>query len=269
MLKVACFSVACVDSYPQFSLRFPGGNALNQSVRFRELGCETLFAGAVGGDEAGERIGELLRAHGVDRSAFHFLMAEKTASNQLVVDAQGERSGLPRAWSGGAYERYRMSEEDWDHILSCPVWSTHFNAPDFAEAIQRKPANTKLFVDFLHLPEWEPLERTIANIDIAYIGGELVQMDRLLALSRESPDALIVLTLGAGGSVAMKGGRSWRQDALPLDRVVDTTGCGDAFQSSCSVEWMRSGDIASALRAGAEGGRQCAGRLGALPWGDA
>lgn len=268
MTKVACFSVACVDFYPQFSTSFPGGNALNQSVRFRELGCDTLFAGAVGGDEAGARIGELLRAHGVDMSAFHVLKSEKTASNQLVVDEQGERSGLPGAWSGGAYERYRMSQADWVHILRCPVWSTHFNAPDFAEAIRRKPANTKLFVDFLHLPDWEPLERNLSSIDIAYIGGELVQVDPLLALSREYPDALIVLTLGARGSVAMKAGRSWGQEALPLDRVVDTTGCGDAFQSSCSVEWMRSGDIASALRAGAEGGRLCAGRLGALAWSD-
>jgi len=76
MIKVACFSVACVDFYPQFSTCFPGGNALNQSVRFRELGCATLFAGAVGRDEAGERIGELLCAHGVDRSAFHVLKSE-------------------------------------------------------------------------------------------------------------------------------------------------------------------------------------------------
>lgn len=95
MIKVACFSVACVDSYPQFSLRFPGGNALNQSVRFRELGCETLFAGAVGGDEAGERIGDLLRAHGVDMSAFHFLMAEKTASTNWWWMLRASVRGFP------------------------------------------------------------------------------------------------------------------------------------------------------------------------------
>ncbi|HHT77616.1 MAG TPA: hypothetical protein GXZ67_07025, partial [Clostridiaceae bacterium] len=39
------------------------------------------------------------------------------------------------------------------------------------------------------------------------------------------------LTLGAKGSVAICNGETIVQEALPVQRVVDTTGCGDAFQS--------------------------------------
>jgi len=75
---------------------------------------------------------------------------------------------------------------------------------------------------------------------------------------------VLVLTLGAGGSVAFRGRERWRQPALPLARVVDTTGCGDAFQAAFLSCWLKSQDPAASLRAGAEAGRDCATHLGAL-----
>ena len=59
-MKAACFSVAAMDYYPQLKTTYPGGNSLNQSIRFRQMGHESAFVGAIGNDENGDRIMALL-----------------------------------------------------------------------------------------------------------------------------------------------------------------------------------------------------------------
>ena len=41
------------------------------------------------------------------------------------------------------------------------------------------------------------------------------------------------------------------QAALEVDNLIDTTGCGDAFQAAFTVSYFRDGDIAAALFRGA------------------
>jgi fructoselysine 6-kinase len=75
-----------------------------------------------------------------------------------------------------------------------------------------------------------------------------------------------VLTLGAEGSIAIKNGEMTRQQALPLDKVVDTTGCGDAFQAGFSAEYFKTRDIRKSLLSGAAAGREAAMDFGGVPW---
>ena len=77
---------------------------------------------------------------------------------------------------------------------------------------------------------------------------------------------LVVLTLGADGSIAFSRDKVCRQAALPLQRVVDTTGCGDAFQAAFTCEFLRTGNLQEALLQGAMAGRIAAGRFGAAEW---
>jgi len=93
MKKAACFSVAALDYFPQINQHFAGGNALNQAINFRALGWETAFLGALGTDEAGDQIENLLRKNGVDLSGMRRLPGQ-TASNRLMNDENGERFGI-------------------------------------------------------------------------------------------------------------------------------------------------------------------------------
>ena len=135
-MKIACFSVAALDFFPQQNEHYAGGNSLNQAVRFRQLGHETAFIGPLGKDAAGDRIFDLLRRAGVDLACTHRLNGE-TASNQLVNDEWGERFGVDGAWKNGVYADYHLNESDWDFMGRCDVWATHVNGPNFAEEIGR------------------------------------------------------------------------------------------------------------------------------------
>lgn len=264
MKKAACFSVAASDYFPQIDQHFAGGNALNQAIRFRSLGWETAFLGALGTDEAGDRIENLLRKNGVDLSGMRRLPGQ-TASNRLIDDENGERFGVDGAWQNGVYPDYILSEDDWARIADCELWSTHANGNNYAEALRRKTPQNFLAVDFLHFDTYELLKAGLTAVDIAYFGGVAGQLPDLIELSRRF-SGIIVLTLGAGGSIAIQNGETMAEPALPLEKVIDTTGCGDAFQAGFTAEYIESRDIRKALRKGAELGRIAAAHYGGVPW---
>jgi fructoselysine 6-kinase len=101
--------------------------------------------------------------------------------------------------------------------------------------------------------------------DVIFSGGHLGMVEELRLTANEA-DALIVLTLGAQGSMATAKDKVYRQNVLPIDKVIDTTGCGDAFQAAFSGEYFRTRNIEGALLGGARAGREVAGRYGAAEW---
>jgi fructoselysine 6-kinase len=255
-----------VDHFVQLDQHLVGGNALNQAVRFRQMGHHSAFVGALGTDPAGDQIADLLASYSVDISHTH-RVSGRTATNQIVNDEAGERYGVDGAWEGGVYEQYRLTPTDWAFLEGFDVWTTHANGPSYAEALERKNKQQFMAVDFLHLDDYDLLEKSLSTaVDIAYFGGTAHMADDLARVARTNPHGIIVLTLGADGSIAFQGDSSSTQAALPVERVVDTTGCGDAFQAGFTATYYRTHDIHASLLAGADLGRANALHYGATPW---
>ncbi len=265
-LRAASFTVAVLDYFCLQDEHFAGGNALNQAVHYSQSGIDSAFVGAIGNDLPGKRLGALLDAHGVDTSHL-YRMAGETARNSIRNDETGERFGVEGSWQGGVYESFKLSEDDWAFLAGFDIWSTHANCPNFEETLRRKSDKQCLAVDFLHLEDFEHLRNSLGKIDIVFVGGNPSQVDPLRALASEM-NALIVLTLGADGSMAFHGNMEFRQQALPVNIVVDTTGCGDAFQAAFCHNYMQSRDVQVALRAGSHAGMEALMRYGGVPWPD-
>jgi len=263
-MKVACFSVAAMDFFPQQNKHFAGGNSLNQAVRYRQMGHQSAFIGSLGTDEAGRRIMELLQAESVDTS-YTYQMNGHTANNQIVNDEAGERYGVEGAWDGGVYENFELGEADWEYISGFDVWSTHANCPSYSESLKRKNKSQFMSVDFLHLKDYDLLERSLQVVDIAYFGGTADMVNDLTRIAKGNR-GILVLTLGAEGSIAFEGDKSYTQKALPMDKVIDTTGCGDAFQAAFTATYFHTKDIPSSLLAGGKLGRKAASSYGGIPW---
>lgn len=264
MIKVACFTVAALDYFPQINDYFAGGNSLNQAIRMKQLGLDTSFIGALGTDESGDRIEELLRLSGVNLSHTHRIEG-KTATNRIFNDEEGERFGVDDAWDGGVYETFRLVQEDWNYMADFDIWATHANNPNYREALKRKPRHVFMGVDFLHFKEYGLLEDCLDIINVAYFGGTPDMVDDLSRLAR-GRRGIVVLTLGAEGSRAFVDDKVYRQTALSVEKVVDTTGCGDAFQAAFTYEYYKSRNVSAALLAGAELGRIATQTHGGVPW---
>lgn len=263
-MKVACFSVAALDYFPQQDKYCAGGNSLNQAIRFRRMGHPSAFVGALGTDEAGDRLAALLQTESVDVSRLRRIDGP-TACNRIINDDSGERYGVEGAWAGGVYEQFELDETDWDYLDQFEVWATHANSPSYLSALERKTSTQFMAVDFLHLKDYELLQKSLRVVDIAYFGGTPEMANDLAGIAKANR-GLIVLTLGARGSMAFEGDRVYSQKALTTGKVVDTTGCGDAFQAAFTASYFATKDIRASLLAGAELGHTAAMSFGGVPW---
>lgn len=261
-MKAACFTVAAMDYFPQKKEYHPGGNAFNQALHFKALGFDAAFIGALGKDPYGIFLKKLLDDSYLDTS--HTKMLEGiSAQNRLLNDETGERFGEEGAWINGVYGEFRINEETWRFLKTFDLWSTHANCADFDRCLQEKTDRQFLAVDFLHLEAPELIEKALPKTDLLYFGGRKELAGALKEYSKLSESPLI-LTQGKEGAFAYWRGTEYYQEALPVDKVIDTTGCGDAFQAACTASFIKDRDIKKALLAGAEAGRKTLKHCGAL-----
>jgi sugar/nucleoside kinase (ribokinase family) len=104
-----------------------------------------------------------------------------------------------------------------------------------------------------------PLDVIIANEDEARSLAPDGALEALRAATQ-----LLVVKQGANGAAALDA-HGWTQAPAHPIAVVDTTGAGDAFDAAFLVEWLSSGRVIDALRAGNRLGAHVAGRLGGQP----
>ncbi len=204
----------------------------------------------LGKDENGKLITDFLTKKGIDQS-YVYIKDGITANNQLRVDEAGERFGIEGTWQGGLYETFLLSDTDWQWIANQDMVAMPGNNPNFIEMINRKHAKQLLSVDYLDIENNVPMEETIRQTDIAFISATLKHLDYYKKLSDKSKK-LIVVTLGAQGSKAFYNGETYSEPAVNVEKVVDTTGCGDAYQAAFALTYFKSRNIQQAMNDGAK-----------------
>ncbi len=239
-----------MDLYVDHGFSCVGGNAVNVATQCKRSGAgRVALIGAVGQDTYADALIEHLHTEDIDASRVYRLDGA-TATHKLYL-TDGDRQDPPDAWRGGVYDVFRLSAADWDFVNTFDVAAIGAFDPNFEVAVARLEQHCQLVADFLDTRDFAHLEKHIGRIDVAVLSGlhEDVERARTLSVGRET---LILITLGAEGCAALWHGETYFQPALPVAKVVDTTGCGDALQGAFIVSWFQDHDIGKALRAGAE-----------------
>jgi sugar/nucleoside kinase (ribokinase family) len=258
-MRIVAFSTFVVDYYPRYKVKRVGGNSANFAVECARHGNDVSVVGAVGTEETGDFIVEHLNKHGVDTSHLHRVNGH-SATNSLLHDENGDRYSPAGAWKGGVYEEFILSAEDWDFVNSFDLLATTSLGPNFPDIFKQLDAHVKLVIDFMHTADWELWQKHHPRIDLAFFSGgsELLDPARHLAEKYGKP---IIVTMGAQGSRAFFGKRDYHHPAPVVEKIVDTTGCGDVFQAAFSLSWFKDHDLEKALEAGTQA---AAGILGVL-----
>jgi fructokinase len=259
MLDVLCFGEALVDLLPdrrgklrdceRFTVH-AGGAPANVAVGVARLGLKAAFCGVVGDDEFGHLLDRKLRAEDVE-TRFRFTREARTGLWFVALDERGDRT----FFSPGAGESADklIGKEDalaapiptaqWLHCgSSCHVRPEGQRALEVA--VQRaQTASVRVSFDpnvRAHL--WRDLR------DLRALCGRIFPLCTLVKLSedecetcvgerdperaarrlRDTGVALVCITMGERGAVALRGDR-WFRAAAPRVDVVDTTGAGDGF----------------------------------------
>ena len=238
-----------MDFFPELEEIYVGGNSLNFAAQCKLLGYEnTSVIGAVGNDRFGKLIENQLDKLKINRSSL-YKIGEPTASNKIFINDKGDRYFKEDSWNGGAFDKFRLSEKDWNSLVDSDIVAMPAGDPNLRELLKRRTKNQLIVIDFLDYLGIDFIKEHIDNIDIVFLSGKEEILYELQALSSQK-EKLIVPTLGAIGSVAFFENKKYYQEAIEVDKVVDTTGCGDAFQAAFSIEWLKTKDIEMSLKAG-------------------
>nr|WP_299171628.1 carbohydrate kinase family protein [uncultured Allomuricauda sp.] len=248
-MRITALTSFCVDLFPELDKVYVGGNSLNFAAQCKLLGYEnTSIIGAVGNDRFGILIEDQLDKLKIDRSCL-YRVDLPTASNKIFIDDNGDRYFKNDSWNGGAFDKFRLSEDDWSSLADSNIVAMPAGDPNLKELLKRRSEHQLIVVDFLDYLGLDFIKEHIDNIDIVFLSGKEEMLDELQELSHQT-GKLIVPTLGAKGSVAFFGAQRYYQKAIEVDKIVDTTGCGDAFQAAFSIEWLKAEDVEKSLIAG-------------------
>jgi sugar/nucleoside kinase (ribokinase family) len=248
-MKITALTSFCVDFFPELDKIYVGGNSLNFATQCKLLGYENTFViGAIGKDKFGKLIENHLNKLKINQSSL-YQINEPTASNKIFINEKGDRYFKEDSWDGGAFDKFRLSEKDWNTLANSEIVAMPAGDPNLKELLKRRNENQLIVIDFLDYLGIDFIKEHIDNIDIVFLNGKEDMLDELQELSYHK-GKLIVSTLGAKGSVAFFENKRYYQEAIEVDKVVDTTGCGDAFQATFSIEWVKTKDIKKSLKAG-------------------
>jgi len=253
-MKFVCIGDIGIDFYKNRDILKSGGIAFNVAVNAQSSGASVSLVSAVGIDEYGNKIGTLLKK--IDINTTHLKKIEgQTALQNIILENTGERKFM--GYNAGVLNNWKLTHQDLDFIkkhdaIFVPL--SHGMEHIF-ESIKNLKTYAIKAVDFslnYEKADFDKKENCIMRyakyFDIIFIGATTKQTSMITHLSQQYPNKIFILTLGSKGSVAWYKGKQYEQPAKKVTKIIDTTGCGDAFQGTFIVTFIQTNDIQKSLK---------------------
>ncbi len=254
-LRIVSIGECTIDHYLDLEKQYVGGISLNFAVHCKRSGAEDVSLITRVGKNDERKILQKLATEKVDSSHVKTLNAS-TARQNITLTASGERIFPEGGYDPGVLKHFQLSDSEIQfvqshNLLASPMFQQL--EPLFWQ-VMSLPFDGWRVADFLDLADYKKdmdiVERFIQKLTIAFISGDHHLIDKLRPLSQRT-QCLIVVTLGEEGSVALIKGEPLFHPSFKVAEIVDSTGCGDAFQAAFTVSYWREKNIQRALESGA------------------
>ena len=232
-----------------------GGSAANVAIAARRLGVASGVVAKIGLDDFGRIAVDGLMREGVDITGLSVSLTRRTGFSIVAMNPQG--SIAIYSYKGAAEELeprdlpvHILSRARHVHIASLRI-DTSLEA---AKAARRAGATIS----------WDP-GRVLAKKGLQELSAMVRSVDIVLVNRREAESlagvddpveaarriqglgpGIVVVKLGGEGALILYKGRVYRIRAFRPERVVDTTGAGDAFAAGLIVGLLRGYDVEKA-----------------------
>jgi ribokinase len=226
--------------------RFPGGVTANYLVAIARLGVSCGFMGAVGNDPYGDYLISDFINEGVD-TTFTIKKESKITPINFIFIAKGEKSIIQSPHMQST--KLDLEDIDSNYISKAKVLHTTLIHPKISEkAINyAKANNVKISIDLesqIAQRGWNNLKKMLLMADILLPNKEGAKV----ITNADTPEGaanklvergipVVIITLGSKGVLITTGDFQKRIPAYQVDKVIDTTGAGDAFNGAFSVAY--------------------------------
>jgi len=258
-----------------------GGSAANTVADLASLGGTGSFMGKVRNDHLGEIFSHDLKAIGVEFSTPAATTGPETARCIVLVTNDGERTLNTYL---GACVAFGPQDVDTDIVADSQVTylegylfdppaakEAFFKAADAAHAAGRKvslslsdPFCVDRYRDEFRAFVKDHVDVLCANEDEIMSLYQVKSFDDAANAVREEC-GIAALTRGAQGSVVVAGSDTVTVAAATVDRVVDTTGAGDAYAAGFLFGLTSGQDHAECARLGGIAAAEVISHFGARP----
>ena len=253
----------------------PGGKGANAAVAAARLGGEVVFCTRVGDDAYGDRLLRIYTENGVDsryikvdraeQTGLAIVMLEKTGDNRIIVfpgankninDTDIENAFL--SYPDAVLTQFECGEKQ---VITAARLADEENLPLFVDA---GPATPDFPLSKLRRVEvFSPNEVETAVLTGIRPNTPDDCLRAAINLSNKVDIKYVVLKLGERGAFIYDGKYCDIVEAYEVN-PVDTTAAGDAFTAALTVEYLRTGDIYTAVKYGNAVGELTAMKVGAL-----
>lgn len=237
-VSVLGFGDNVVDKYVHIKTMYPGGNCVNYAAYANMMGVKrSAYMGYFGNDAAAEHVINTLDRLNIETVKCKQFEDENGWSEITIKD--GDRVFLD--WNdGGVRGRhpYVLDRFDLQYIKQFDMVHSGNYCYTEKELHKIQQAGVPLSFDFSDDSTQEYYEQVAPNVDYAFMScsgqNEKVVQEHLEFVKKLGPK-LAVATLGAKGAMAFDGSKFYRQNAAPLEKIVDTMGAGDSFITAFMV----------------------------------
>jgi sugar/nucleoside kinase (ribokinase family) len=238
------------------------GTAGGTVIDTAKLGLKSLAVGAVGDDEKADWVLMTMQKHGIDTTTMQRLKGVPTSATILNIRPNGER---PALHVRGASNHFDVPESIYDKVFAAPL--VHLGGTGLLKKLDG-PRSTAILQEAKKRGCTVTFDLIAANAETAKIVKPLLPyVDYFMPSIEEAKDmsgqttaeacakyyldqgaGCCVFTLGGEGAYyAHKDGTRMMSPAYDI-AVVDTTGCGDAFDAGFIAALHHKMDVETSLR---------------------
>ena len=248
------------------AIEMSGGSVANTIAGFANLGGSAAYIGKVKADQLGTIFNHDMRSLGVDirltaarggapTARSHVLITkdgQRTMQTYLgaclelgLVDITGETIGAPKAI---LLEGYVWDIEEGPALARKAAEIARGNGTAIALSLSDSfcvERHREAFAEFVE----NDADIIVADEDeINALVGTSTFDDTMAAL--DGYDNLFAITRSEKGSVILHGDEHVEQPATPVEKVVDTTGAGDAYSAGFLYGWANGQSLAQCAKLG-------------------
>ena len=234
-----------------------GGPAANSTAGAAALGMSAAFVGTVGDDADGRTILDTFARQNVDTSMVKVRKGATSAIAYLWIEEKtGNRSC---AWTREGLAELEADEIDADRIRAAKILHIDGHNPKAAIAAARVAREAGVTVMYDAGTIRDGMDELLPLSDLLICSEEFILKLTGLADAEAAVRQVWMkyrpkvcgATMGVKGSMCFDGANLVKCPAFKVDKVVDTTGCGDLFHTGFAVRWLETHDLLECQRFGA------------------
>ena len=234
-----------------------GGPAGNAAAGAAALGMRAAFCGTVGDDADGRMILDEFVREGVDTSMIKVRKGAMSAIAYLWIEEKtGNRSCV---WGREGLTELEADEIDLDHVRAAKILHVDGHNPKAAIAAAKAAREAGVLVNYDAGTHRDGMEELLPLADILICSEEFILKLTGLADAEKAVRQVYAkcgpkvcgATMGVRGSMCFDGKDLVKCPAFKVEKIVDTTGCGDLFHTGFAIRYLETQDLMECQRFGA------------------